>query len=135
MRLHLTLFSLFIAAGVLYAQPKNILLSVDPIVPVLPEDIQIQDAASLGDTWLVVWGSTRIDGGGEIHTVLYGQIVEDGGPIGVPEIITDKGAEPFGFVAVSPANDHFRIFWNDRRNGTTTSASIGTCSNSPNMPA
>ncbi|MGE3800821.1 MAG: T9SS type A sorting domain-containing protein [Candidatus Kapaibacterium sp.] len=117
MRYGYILLSLLFSAMILHAQPENVLLSRDPLVPTLPTDIQIQSAASIGNVELVVWGSTKQNASGGIQNVLYSQIVLDNQPVGIPEIITGEDAVPYGFVEVLTVGNHFRVLWNDRRVG------------------
>ncbi len=102
----------------LCSQPSNHLLSIDPVALVLPEEIRIQATARRGSTELAVWGSTVATSDVEFRNVLYVQVVEGNQAVGEPKILHSPEAIPFGFVHVIPVDMGFRVFWNDRRNGT-----------------
>lgn len=96
---------------------QDIRLSRDIVQPVLPEEYKIQSAATIGETTLVVWGSTQRVTRDSLSGILFRQIIRDGIPGGTADPLLPMRHAPFGLVQVFSLDDCFLVVWKDRIDG------------------
>ncbi|MBS1913039.1 MAG: hypothetical protein JST22_13715 [Bacteroidetes bacterium] len=89
-------------------------ISRDPLQPILPNDIRIQAADSIGDVTLVVWGSTQ-NSGGSVRRVLVAQLIRSGQPVAQPFVLSGAEDIPHDLVCVVSLGARFLVLWGDRR--------------------
>jgi hypothetical protein len=104
---------LILSAPLLAQQDQRV--SIEPTTTVLPEEIRIQAAASIGSNTLVVWGGNRAHGRDTAISNLQAQLLRDTVVQGSPRQIHSDEARPFGYVSVVPFDDRYLVLWNDRR--------------------
>lgn len=108
----LVLTFLLCSFGTVSAQPaEDYRLSSSVLGFRLPEDLQIQSAADIGDARLAVWATTFPTGAGESEGGLVMNLN------GMESRLTKSGARPYGAVDVVAFADRFLVLWNDRRSG------------------
>src|SRR5690606_6875343 len=106
----LVLTFLLCSFGTVSAQPaEDYRLSSSVLGFRLPEDLQIQSAADIGDARLAVWATTFPTGAGESEGGLVMNLN------GMESRLTKSGARPYGAVDVVAFADRFLVLWNDRR--------------------
>ncbi len=82
---------------------------------VLPVDIRIQSAASIGSVTMVAWGNARLAPSGMLVPTLVYAMIRDTHQVGPITELHSPEARPFGTVFVSTIGNGFMVFWNDRR--------------------
>jgi|GEM_PF-4288971 len=117
--MRLSIFFLLIAllSSLAAAQPDIRISPPDPPEPWMASDILVQSGARLGDTAIVVWGTTANLDDTAIVNVLQMQLFVDTISHGDRTIITDPQARPYGVVAALGTEDRFFVLWNDKRAG------------------
>ena len=81
----------------------------------MPSAFTIQGIDLQGERSLVVWGGYGIATNGDTAGVLYGQLLTDSTPVGLPFVITSPASRPSGYVDVVAVRDRFVVIWKDRR--------------------
>ena len=106
----ITLFSAVLCASVLYAQPGvDIHLSNSFLSLSLPNEIQIEAAAHLGQDTLVVWGTT-VEGPNQQSVPALVYYINSR-----QQLLHSIDARPYSAVAIIPISDRFLVLWNDKR--------------------
>jgi hypothetical protein len=93
-----------------------VVLSREPLSPILPADVKIQSAARLGGLILAVWGTTTLTSDSSIVNILTMQLLRDTTLLGGQRRVTSVEARPFGYVQVIASGKLFFVVWNDLRN-------------------
>ena len=117
-RVLLSVFSVLlfvVSTKTVFAQAPDVRLTNDPTIAFLPQEIRIQDAAQNGSRILAVWGTTYLGTDGIVQNGLVSQILENGTPLGTPQLIHSEAAQPEWRVFVVPYKNGFQVFWNDVR--------------------
>lgn len=109
----LSVLLLFLCAPMFAQEDRRV--SIEPTTAVLPAEIQIQAAGSIGANTLVVWGGNRQDGANKAISILHSQLLRGTVAEGSPRQLHSDEARPEKFVAVVPFDSRYLVVWNDAR--------------------
>lgn len=112
------LLGLLLAHLTVLGQQQDVRLSPEPVSYLLPTDLRIQSAASIGSTALVAWGTVVAEGqSGGVKNALRFQLLRDTTPVGLQRTLHGDEAIPHSVVRVLEVMDRYLVLWNDRRAG------------------